>query len=331
MKLKSLTKRMFQPSAGIIFFSTVLIVLTFSTHILAQESLETYLQQARKAVEEENYKLAINLYQSVLEEDRDNFLAQVQLARTYYFAANAESQYYSQAIRNYMVVIDKWPNFSLPYLHLGEIAYILGKNYEQEGEKSHAKGLYESASSWFNHYISLEENEEATSNKRDAVKGKTLLAIVYNRLTQREKAIKLLTEMIKDYKSFASPEWGEAPLFDFFLKSGFDYMNDKLYQQALIYLEGAWLINPQPQITLLIERIAQEKGPKLLMTEPLFPLKEITSSPEEPLSVSTVEPTQSLSSEIKTQIAELKKAIEEIRQRIIQMEERIAQIEGKIQ
>jgi len=108
-------------------------------------------------------------------------------------------------------------------------------------------------------------------------------------------------------------------------------MKDKLHQQALIYFEGAWLINPQPQITSLIETIAEEKGPKLLLTEPLFPLREVSSSPEKPLSVSTAEPTQSLSSEIKTQIEELKKAIENIRQRIKQMEERISQIEGKIQ
>ncbi len=331
MKLKSLTKRMFQLPAGMILFSTLMVLLIFSARVFAQESLATYLQHARKAVEEGDYDLAINLYQSVLEEDKDNFLAQVQLARTYYFAANAEPQYYSQAIRNYRVVIDKWPSFSLPYLHLGEIAYILGKNCEQEEEESHAKGLYESALSWFNQYIRLEEKGETISNKRDATKGKALLAIVYNRLALREKSLKLMTEAIKDYKSFASPGWGETPLFDFFLKSGLDYMKDKLHQQALIYFEGAWLINPQPQITSLIETIAEEKGPKLLLTEPLFPLREVSSSPEKPLSVSTAEPTRSLSSEIKTQIEELKKAIENIRQRIKQMEERISQIEGKIQ
>jgi len=322
---------MFQLPVGIIFFSTVVILLIFSTSVFAQEPLATYLQQAGKAAEEGNYDLAIDLYQSVLKEDKDNLLARMQLARTYCFAANVNPDYYTQAIKNYRVVIDKRPGFSLSYLHLGKIAYILGKNYEQGGEKSHAKGLYESALNWFDQYIRLEEKGEIISNKRDTTKGKVLLAIVYNRLGQREKSRELIAQAIKDYKSFASPGWGETPLFDFFLKSGLDYMKDKLYQQALIYLEGAWLVNPQPQITSLIETIAKEKGPNLLLTDPLFPLREVTSSPEKPLSVSTTEPTQPLSSEIETQIEELKKAIEDIRQRIKQMEERIAQIEGKIQ
>lgn len=327
MKAKSLIKRLWQLLAGVIFFSAVVVLSIFSTSVLAQESLTDYLQQARRAIKEGNYDLAINLYQSVLEEDKDNFLAQVQLARTYYFAANDNSQYYSQASRNYRVVIDKWPGFSLSYLHLGEIAYVLGKDYEQKGEKSHANGLYESSLIWLNQYITLEEKGEAASNKRDATKVRILLGMVYNRLAQREKSRELIARAVKDYKNFAPSEWGQTPLFDFFLKSGFDYIKDKLHQQALIYLEGAWLINPQPQIESLIEEIAKEKGPKFLLTEPLFPLREIPSSQEKPLSASTAKSTQKLSSEIKTRIEELKKLIEDIRQRIEQIEEKIYQIE----
>lgn len=331
MEVKSLIKKVLQPLTKVILFLTVVMLLIFSANVFAQESLTSYLQQARKAVEEGNYDLAINIYRSVLREDKDNFLAQVELARTYYFAANTKSQYYGQAIENYRVVIDKWPSFSLPYLHLGEIAYILGKRCEQNGEKSHAKGLYESALSWLNQYITLEEKGKTLGNKRNATKGKVMLSIVYNRLAQREKSIDLITSAIKDYKNFASPGWGQTPLFDFFLKSGLDYMKDKLYQQALIYLEGAWLINPQPQIKSLIDGIAKEKGPKLALTEPLFPLREMPSSPEKPSSASTSESPQLLSSEIKSQIEELKKAIEDIRHRLEQVEKKITQIEGEIQ
>ena len=331
MKVKTFIKKVLQILTGMIFFLTVVILPIFSASVFAQESLTAYLQQAHKAVGEGNYDLAINLYKSVLREDKDNFLAQVQLARTYYFAANTKSQYYGQAIKNYRVAIDKWPSFSLSYLHLGEIAYILGKKCEQEGEKSHAKGLYESALSWFNQYITLEEKGETIDNKRDAVKGRVLLSIVYNRLNQREKSIELITSAVKDYKNFALPGWGQTPLFDFFLKSGLDYMKDKLYQQALIYLEGAWLINPQPQIKSLIDGIAKEKGPKLTLTEPLFPLREIPPSPERPSSASTGKSPQLLNSEIRTQIEELKKAIEDIRQRLEQVEKKITQIEQEIQ
>jgi len=248
-----------QQIAPFFFILGFLLIFTSSTCI-AQDKFAEQMDLASKAVEEGKYEEAIKIYSSILQEDPANFAAQVWLARTYYFAGNVNPDYFYKAISEYHKVIEKWPDFSLSYLHLGQIAYLLGLKTEIEGREKHARGLYQSAIEWLEKYIQLQAKDKTLNKEREILRTRILQAVIYNRLGEEKKALELVVQAKKDYREVSPKEWGASPLLDYFIRSSIDYIASKLYNQAIIYLEGAWLIEPQPQIEKLFKSITKLKG-----------------------------------------------------------------------
>lgn len=295
------------------------------------------MEIAREAVEEGEMEEAIGIYSSILKENPDNFAAQVRLARTYYFAANNNPEYFYRAIRAYHEVIQKWPDFSLPYLHLGQIAYLLGVKAELEGKVKHAPSLYDSALHWYREYIKKIEKEEAiTERDREVIRTHLLEAIVYMRSGERNRALQIISNAVENYREISpSEKWGETPLYDFFLRSAIDYIASKLYDQAFIYLEGAWLVNPNTQIKNLFESVTKAKGIQISLPEPSVKKEEekITPSSEEKQKEETTElkkKIQKMNTSLST-LPSLEEKIQVLEQKITQMSGEVETLKKKIE
>ncbi len=310
--------------------------ILFSPPLSSQEISPNLMEAANKAVEEGKFEEAIKIYSSILEKDPDNFAAQVRLARTYYFAANNNPEYFYKAVKEYHVIIQKWPDFSLPYLHLGQIAYILGLTAEVEGKEKHAEGLYESALHWFEEYIKKVKKENKTiEGKREIVRTKILEAVVYSRKDEQDAAAKIVIQAKKDYKELSPKEWGESPLYDFFLRSAIDYIASKLYNQALIYLEGAWIIKPNAQVKNLFQSVVKAKDTQISLTEPLqLPEeKEKAPSSQEKVDEEKIKELTDELKEINTKIEtlpSLKKEIETLKEETSSIKEEIQSLKNQL-
>jgi len=279
------------------------LLLLLSLPSFAQERFSQQIEVANKAVEEGRFEEAIKIYSSILQEDPDNFAAQVRLARTYYFAANVNPDYFYKAIAEYNRVVEKWPDFSLPYLHLGQIAYLLGLRLEIEGREKHAQGLYQSALEWLDRYIKVEWKDETVEEEREIIRTKVLQAIVYNRIGEQHTASRVIARARQDYKKISPKDWGPSPLYDYFVRSSIDYITTKLYDQALIYLEGAWLIQPKPQIEKLFQSITKTKGLKISLKE--LPREEVEEEKVPPGEKLTEERLEELVQKVQTVSAKI--------------------------
>ena len=242
----------------------------------SQQNLTTQIEVANRAMEEGKYEDAIKIYSSLLQKNPDNLAVEARLARAYYLAANTNPEYFYKSAEKYNDLIRKVPDFSFPYLQMGQIAYLLALNLEIKGDKKHAEGLYQSALDWFEKYINLEKKSGTVENQKEVATTRILQAITYSRMGEKDKAFNLVNEAKKEYEAL-SQKGGIASLYDYFTRSGVEYMNTKLYNQALIYLEGAWLINPRPQVRSLFESVIKAKGISLSLPEPLKPQQEEVS------------------------------------------------------
>jgi len=278
------------------------------------QQISSEMEFANRAVEEGRFEEAIKVYSSILEKNPDNLAVRVRLARAYYFATNINPDYFYQAIKEYNSVIKVWPDFSLPYLHLGQIAYLLGLRSEAKGEKEHAKGLYQSAIDWFKKYITLEQRGKENEDQREVIRTQILQAVVYWRLDDQNTASRLAAKAVKDYRSVSPEEWGSSPLYDYFVRSSIDYINAKLYNQAFIYLEGAWLIQPRPQIKSLFQSVAK------IASIPISLKKPIKIEENEKTSIKPV-------SEESVSVSELRKKLEAMSARL----ENLSSLDKKVQ
>ncbi len=257
------------------FICVILVVVTgffllnLSLPCFSQQEPLNQTETANKALEERRFKDAIEIYSSILQEEPDNLAAQARLARCYYLAANENSDYLYQAAEEYSKLVQKVPDFSLPYLELGQIAYILGLTLETEDKQKHAQGLYESALDWLSKYIQLEQKSKTFESQREVVTTKVLQAIVYNRMKEKDTALRLITEAKEEHKIISSQKLDLVPLYDYFVRSAVEYITAKSYNQALIYLEGAWLIQPRPQVKSLFENVIKAKKMPISLSEPL--------------------------------------------------------------
>ena len=177
-----------------------------------QEPLDQ-METADKALEEKKFEDAITMYSSILQEDPSNFAAQTQLARAYYLAANRNPDYFSEAAKEYTKLIQQVPDFSFPYLELGQIAYLLGFTSEAEGKQKHAQGLYKSALDWLNRYIQLEQKGETLENQREVIATKVLQSVVYNRMGESDTARQLITNAQGEYQIISSQKLDIVSLF----------------------------------------------------------------------------------------------------------------------
>ena len=302
------------------------------------QQISSEMEFANRAVEEGKFEEAIKIYSSILEKNPDNLAVRVRLARAYYFATNINSDYFYQAIKEYSSVIKVWPDFSLPYLHLGQIAYLLGLRSEAKGEKEHAKGLYQSAIDWFKKYISLEQRGKESENQREVIRTKILQAVVYWRLGDQDTASRLTAKAVKDYRSVSPKEWGPSPLYDYFVRSSIDYINAKLYNQAFIYLEGAWLIQPRPQIKSLFQSVAKIANIPISLKKPIE-IKESKETPVESVSGESVSASE-LRKKLETisarleNLSSLDKKVQALEKQVTQtlkMKEKVDAVEEKLQ
>lgn len=248
-------------------------LLNFFLPCYAQQEPVNQMEVASKAFEEGKYEEAIQIYSSILKTSPDNIAARARLARSFYLAANKNPAYLYQAANEYNKLTQQVPNFSLSYLELGQIAYLLGLASEAEGRERHARGLYESALDWFAKYIHLERQGDTLENQIQIPITKVLQAVVCSRMGEIDKAFQLVAEAKKEYKALFSQSEDLPSLYDYFAKSGVEYANATLHNQALIYLEGAWLIESRPQIGTLLENVIKAKGISISLLPP-FPKKE---------------------------------------------------------
>jgi len=306
----------------IIAFFTLILYLLSPLCCFSQEKLsfQERLEVANRAFEEQKFEEAIKIYSSLLQENPDNLALKVKLARAFYLGANKNPDYFYQAAKEYKELIQKVPDFSFPYLELGQIAYLLGLSIELEGKQSHAQGLYKSALDWYEKYIKLEEKSGGFENKKEIATTKVLEAVVYSRMGEKEKALSLLEEAKKEYKNLLLENKEIPTLYDYFIRSGIEYMNLELYNQALIYLEGAWLIEPRPQVKSLFEIVTKNKKISISLPEPLIKKEEKLSS-EKKMEEKIEELTSKLTAlekkllefaEIKEEVGKLKGEVEKL-------------------
>ena len=311
---------------SLIFFIVIatglFLLFTLPFPCLSQEAPFDQIEVANKALEEGRFEDAIKTYSSLLEKNPDNFALKARLARAYYLAANENPDYFYQAAREYKEIIQKVPDFSLPYIELGQIAYLLGLNLDIEGKEKYARQLYESALDWFDKYIKLEKKGKAFENQKEVATTRVLQAIVYNRMGEKDMAFQFITQAKEEYKFISSQQTPVPSLYDYFARSGVEYMNAKLYNQALIYLEGAWLIDPRPQVKSLFESVVKAKGVSISLPEPVQK-KEEKITPEEALS-SLEEKLDTLEEKV-TELTKLKDEVEKLKAKF----EHLPRIEGE--
>lgn len=294
-------------------------LLAFSGSTLTQETPQGVLKRAGQAFQEGNYDSAIQLYLSIVEIDKDNLEARVRLATSYFFAANHNPDYYPEAVKQYRTVISLRPKFPLSYLHLGEIAYIWGKEYQIEGKEKHARGLFESALNWIETSIELRETDSDEQNLHEAAREQIHLALIHYRLGNHQKAFQMIDKAISDYKTVSTSKEAKEELFIYFLNSGQQYWQSKLFDQALIYLEGAWFIESRPEVKSLFQTVVREIGTKDKLP-PINRKKQMREEGKEeeiPL--------------LQGQIKELQKNILSLQERIDWMEKKILELEEKLE
>ena len=271
--------------------TTSFFILNPSLPCFSQQEPLSQIETANKALEERRFENAIEIYSSILQEEPGNLAVQARLARCYYLAANENPDYLYQAAKEYDKLVQAVPDFSFPYLELGQIAYILGLILETEGKQKHAQGLYESALDWLSKYIQLEQKSKTLENQREVVITKVLQAIVYNRMKEKDAAFRLITEAKEEHKIISSQKLDLVSLYDYFVRSAVEYITEKSYNQALIYLEGAWLIQPRPQVKSLFENVIKAKKMPISLSEPL---QKEEVSPQEAIEKKIEELTRQL-------------------------------------
>lgn len=270
---------------SLIYFILVIagfFILTSPTICFPQQEPNNQIKAANKALEEGKYQEAIKIYSSILQDNPDNFAVRARLARSYYLFSNENKDYLYRAAKEYHNLTQKKPDFSLPYLELGQIAYLLALESEAKDEKKNAQDLYKSSLAWFSKYIQLEKKEETLDSQKEISVTKVLQAIIYTRMGEKDEAFRLVEEAKKDYNLLLSKKKEFISIYDYFVRSGVEYINAKLYNQALIYLEGAWLIEPRPQVRTLLENVIKARGISISPLESIAKKeKEIqTTSPE---------------------------------------------------
>lgn len=262
-------------------FATVLFfLLIFPFSSPAQQTPANQIDIANQAFNEGKYEDAIKIYTSILQDNPDNIVARARLARSFYLAANKNPEYLYQAAMEYNKLLQQVPNFSLSYLELGQITYLLGLKSWIDGRERHAQGLYESVLDWFAKYIRLEAKGEALENQMQLPITKVLQAIIYSRMEEKDKAFQLVAEAKKEYAVLSAQTKDFPSLYDYFVRSGIEYESEALHSQALIYLEGAWLIESRPQIRTLLENVIKNKGMPIPILQP-FPRAGEEITPQE--------------------------------------------------
>lgn len=265
---------------GFILVAMGLFLLTSPATCSPQQEPVSQMEKANKVLEEGKYQEAIKIYLSILQDNPRNFAVRARLAWSFYLAANENADYFYRAAKEYKKIIREMPDFSLPYLELGQIAYLLALTSEAEGKQKHAQDLYKSALDWFSKYIELEKKGKTFDSQREVPVTKVLQAAIYSRIGKKDKTYQLINEAKKEYKVLSSQKEDLTPLYDYFVRSGVEYLNTELYNQALIYLEGAWLIEPRPQIKTLLENVIKAKGVSISLIQPVQRGKEKEVSPE---------------------------------------------------
>ncbi|MBC7189269.1 hypothetical protein H5U35_03520 [Candidatus Aerophobetes bacterium] len=281
------------------------------------------MEEASRAVEERRYQDAIDIYLSLLENEPDNAAIRARLARTYYLAANQNPEYFYKAAGEYNTLINKMPDFSLPYLELGQIAYLLALRMEAEERHQHALTLYQSSIDWFEKYINLEKKKQTPEKERETAVTRVLQAVVYIRTGEKEKAREMLKEAEKEYQILSVQQKDLPTLYDYFARSGVEYLTASLYNQALIYLEGAWLIEPRPQVKSLLESIIKNINIKIPLIQPLRE-PEISEQEKETL------PQKALEEQIKSIQLKIENLTSQI-ETLASLEEKVDSLKKKLQ
>ena len=255
----------------IVVIITLLVVCCVSVSPLLAQNAVT-LEQANQALEEGRFKEAIAAYKELLDADPENFSTRAHLARSYYLASNMDPDYFYSAVQEYNALIRNIPDFSLPYLELGQISYLLGLEALTKGNDNHANGLFESALDWYQKYAQLEATKTSWDSQREVIATLVLEAVANVRLAQEQEAARLLRVAQDNYDALAleNPEY--SALYDYLTISAVEYLSDDLYNQAIIYIEAAWLLQPRPQLESLFQ--AAMKAKKMSLSLPSFSTRE---------------------------------------------------------
>lgn len=328
---------MFKKKYTFYFLVAFLFLLILPSLSYPQEISSQKMEEATRAVEEGRYQDAIDIYLSLLENEPDNAAVRARLARTYYLAANQNPEYFYKAAEEYSTLINRIPDFSLPYLELGQIAYLLALRMEAEERQQHALSLYQSSIDWFEKYIKLEKKKQTPEGERETAVTRVLQAVVYIRTGEKKKAREMLKEAEKEYQILSVQQKDLPTLYDYFARSGVEYLTASLYNQALIYLEGAWLIEPRPQVKSLLESTIKNIKIKISLIQP-FREPEISQQEKETLAQKALEEEiksiqlkiENLTSRIEN-LASLEEKVDSLKKKLQEVIDRKEEKERKVE
>jgi tetratricopeptide (TPR) repeat protein len=278
----------------------------------AQETEDTPRRRADAAFEQHRYHQAIPEYEAHLQDNPDDLTARLRLATSYFYTANQQPRYYQEAAAQYRTVVEEQPFFPPPYVFLGQIAYIWGTQAEYRGETGKAEGLFRSAQSWFAEALELYRRQDPSPEATAQVaRIQVFSALAHRRLDQPEEAAALVAEAVTSYASIEPETTLDRPLFSYFLDSSLQYVETGLYDQALVYLEGAWYLDPRPEVSSLFAVITSEIGRPDQLPAPLRESRPQTQEPSVDLR------------ELARTVAALSEAVSELQSRVNVLERRL--------